>query len=152
MALTTSSMIPTSRRTVAGVLETRGGRLALAAVGWICLGLGVVTLFLPLLPTTVFLLVALWALSQSSAPGYRWLREHPRLGPTMREWDDHGVIPPRAKILAITGLVSSEAVIGFFADDNWLIVAIVAVVTVPMAIYIATRPSNHADRAPLQGR
>jgi hypothetical protein len=144
MALTIPSMISAkSYRTLASVLESRGGRLALAGLGWMCLTLGVVTLFLPLLPTTVFLLVALWALSQSSAPGYRWLREHPRLGPTMREWDDHGVIPPRAKVLAITGLISSEAVIGFFADDNWVVAAIVGIVTVPVAIYIGTRPSNH---------
>jgi uncharacterized protein len=144
MALTTSSTtFMRSQRTLASVLATRGGRIALAALGWMCLALGVVTLFLPLLPTTVFLLVALWALSQSSAPGYRWLREHPRLGPTMREWDDHGVIPPRAKVLAITGLISSEAVIGFFADDNWAVAAIVGIVSVPVAIYIGTRPSNH---------
>jgi uncharacterized membrane protein YbaN (DUF454 family) len=144
MALTIPSTISTtSRRTLASVLGTRGGRLALAALGWMCLALGVVTLFLPLLPTTVFLLVALWALSLSSAPGYRWLREHPRLGPTMREWDDHGVIPPRAKVLAITSLISSEAVIGFFADENWAIALIVGVVTLPVAIYIGTRPSHH---------
>lgn len=150
MALMNPLLIPgPGHRTTPSVLETRGGRLALAVLGWICLALGVVTLFLPLLPTTVFLLVALWALSQSSAPGYRWLREHPRLGPTMREWDDHGVIPPRAKVFAITGLVSSEGVIGFFADDNWLVALIVGLVTVPVGIYIVTRPSNHADGATL---
>lgn len=152
MAAMDPLLMPTSgpvRRAAPGVLETRGGRLVLAALGWVCLALGIVTLFLPLLPTTVFLLIALWALSQSSAPGYRWLREHPRLGPTMREWDDHGVIPPRAKVFAITGLVSSEGIVGFFADDNWLIAVIVGLVTVPVAVYIATRPSNHADRAAL---
>jgi uncharacterized membrane protein YbaN (DUF454 family) len=143
-------MIPAApvRRTPS-VLGTRGARLALAALGWLCLVLGVVTLVVPLLPTTIFLLIALWALSQSSAPGYRWLREHPTLGPTMREWDDYGVISQRAKIFAITGMVGSEGMVGFFADENWLVAVIVGIVLVPVAVYIATRPSNHADQATL---
>jgi hypothetical protein len=151
MASMDPSMFPASppRRATPSVFETPAARVVLALIGWLCLALGVVTVFLPLLPTTVFLLIALWALSQSSAPGYRWLREHPRLGPTMREWDDHGVIPPRAKVLAITGMISSEALVGFLADENWLVAVITAIVTVPVAIYIATRPSNRAGPATL---
>jgi uncharacterized protein len=67
----------------------------------------------------------------------------------MREWDDHGVIPPRAKVLAITGMISSEAMIGFFADENWLVAVLTGMITVPVAIYIATRPSDHAGPATL---
>lgn len=141
--------ISPARATTPSVFETRAARMVLAVLGWFCLALGIVTLFLPLLPTTAFLMLALWALSQSSAPGYRWLREHPRLGPTLREWDDHGVIAPRAKVFAITGMVLSEGVVGFFADDNWLVAVIAGVALVPVAIYIATRPSDLGDRMPL---
>lgn len=138
-----------SDRLMANLLDRRGVRVVLAVLGWVSLALGVVTLFVPLFPTTIFLLLALWALSQSSSPGYHWLREHPKLGPTMREWDEHGVIAPRAKMLAISGLVSSEGVVGFFSADDWTMPAILGVVLVLVAFYIATRPSGHTDQASL---
>ena len=134
---------------MANLLDRRGVRVALAVLGWVSLVLGVVTLFVPLFPTTIFLLLAVWALSQSSSPGYHWLRAHPKLGPTMREWDEHGVIAPRAKMLAISGLVSSEGAVGFFSADDWTMPAILGVVLVLVALYIATRPSDHTDHAPL---
>ena len=134
---------------MANLLDRRGVRVALAVLGWVSLALGVVTLFVPLFPTTIFLLLAVWALSQSSSPGYHWLRAHPKLGPTMREWDEHGVIAPRAKMLAISGLVSSEGAVGFFSADDWTMPAVLGVVLVLVALYIATRPSDHTDHAPL---
>ena len=133
---------------MANLLDRRGVRVALAVLGWVSLALGVVTLFVPLFPTTIFLLLAVWALSQSSSPGYHWLRAHPKLGPTMREWDEHGVIAPRAKMLAISGLVSSEGAVGFFSADDWTMPAILGVVLVLVALYIATRPSDYTDQAP----
>jgi len=128
-------------------MDRRGVRIVIAVFGWLTLAVGVVGLFVPLMPTTVFLLIALWALSQSSAPGYRWLREHPKLGHTMRAWDEQRAIPPKAKLFAIGGLVSSEGLAGFFADDNWALPVVVGVALVPVAIYIATRPSGTRDTA-----
>ena len=144
------SIIPhaSANRPMASLLDRRGMRIALAILGWVSLALGVVTLFVPLFPTTIFLLLAVWALSQSSSPGYHWLRAHPKLGPTMREWDEHGVIAPRAKMLAISGLVSSEGAVGFFSADDWTMPAILGVVLVLVALYIATRPSDYTDQAP----
>jgi hypothetical protein len=124
-------------------------RMALAVLGWVSLGLGLLTLFVPLFPTTIFLILALWALSQSSSPGYLWLREHPRLGPSMREWDEHGVIAPRAKIVAIAGLASSVGVFGYYNGGNWALPAIFGLVMLALAIYIATRPNNRPDQAGL---
>jgi hypothetical protein len=136
-------------RPMANMLDRRGSRIALSVLGWVSLVLGIVTLFVPLFPTTIFLLLAVWALSQSSSPGYHWLRQHPKLGPTMREWDEHGVIAPRAKMLAISGLVSSEGAVGFFSADDWTMPVILGVVLMLVALYIATRPSDHTDQAPL---
>lgn len=136
-------------RLVSGGFDRPAVRLALAVLGWISLALGLITLFVPLFPTTIFLLLALWALSQSSSPGYRWLREHPRLGPSMREWDEHGVIAPRAKVLAVAGLASSVGVFGYFNDGAWAMPAIFGLVMLAVAVYIATRPSNRPDQTGL---
>lgn len=147
MASMDSSFTPNgSHRAASGVFDRPAVRLMLAVLGWISLGLGVVTLFVPLFPTTIFLLLALWALSQSSSPGYRWLREHPKLGPSMREWDEHGVIAPRAKMLAIAGLASSGGMVGFFATGHWAMPMIAGIMLFAVAIYIATRPSNRPDQ------
>lgn len=149
MASNDFSIIPnaSANRPMSSLLDRRAVRIMLAVLGWVSLALGVVTLFVPLFPTTVFLLLAVWALSQSSSPGYHWLREHPKLGPTMREWDEHGVIAPRAKLLTIFSLASSEGAVGFISADDWTMPAILGVVLVFVALYIATRPSDHIDQA-----
>ncbi|HET9149348.1 MAG TPA: YbaN family protein [Alphaproteobacteria bacterium] len=135
----------------ASLLHRRGVRLVLAAFGWLNLALGAIGLFVPLMPTTVFLLIALWALSLSSAPGYRWLREHPRLGDTMRAWDEQRAIPPRAKAFALCGLLSTGILTGLFAHDRWIAV-LIAVALVPVALYIATRPNGSTGAGPNRAR
>ena len=58
--------------------------LALAAVGWGAVGLGTAGLFIPGLPTTVFVLIAFYCFSKSSPHFAHWLLEHPWLGPSLR--------------------------------------------------------------------
>lgn len=151
MASMESSLNPnnSSSRILSGGFDRPAVRLVLAVLGWISLVLGVATLFVPLFPTTVFLLIALWALSQSSSRGYHWLRKHPRLGPSMREWDEHGVIAPRAKVLAIAGLASSVGMFSYVNGGSWAVPAIFGLAMLAVAVYIATRPSNRPDQVSL---
>ncbi|MFJ3484234.1 YbaN family protein [Pseudomonas sp. NPDC090202] len=76
-------------------------RVLLLGVGWLSVVLGVVGIFLPVLPTTPFLLLAAACFARSSPRFYRWLVEHPRLGPWIRDYlGGHG-IPLKAKVYAI---------------------------------------------------
>jgi uncharacterized membrane protein YbaN (DUF454 family) len=75
-------------------------RLLLLAFGWFCVGLGFIGVFLPVLPTTPFLILALWAFAQSSERFHGWLYQHRFFGPRLRAWHEHRVIPLRAKLLA----------------------------------------------------
>jgi uncharacterized membrane protein YbaN (DUF454 family) len=120
--------------------DMRGVRLLLAVFGWANLALGVVGLFVPIMPTMVFLLIAVWALAESSAPGYQWLRQHPTFGATLREWDDRGALPKPVKILTLSGLVSSTAFIALFADADWTLSLASAAIFLAAGIYIITRP------------
>ena len=70
------------------------------AVGWISVALGVIGVVIPILPTTPFLIVAVWAFSRSSPVFAERIRNHPVVGPYIRDWQDFGVIPVKAKILA----------------------------------------------------
>jgi len=76
-------------------------------LGWSCVALGVLGAFLPLLPTTVFLLIAAWAFARSSPRWHRWLREHPRFGHLVRGWEEHHAMPRRAKRVAWATLGAS---------------------------------------------
>lgn len=73
-------------------------------LGWCCVTLGVAGIFLPLLPTTVFLLIAAWAFSRSSPRWHNWLQTHPRLGPLLACWEKHRAMPRRAKVAAFITL------------------------------------------------
>ncbi|PAV48807.1 hypothetical protein CK486_05230 [Pseudomonas sp. HAR-UPW-AIA-41] len=76
-------------------------RTLLLAIGWLSVILGIIGIFLPVLPTTPFLLLAAACFARSSRRFYLWLVEHPRLGPWVRDYlDGHG-IPLKAKIYSI---------------------------------------------------
>src|SRR3546814_9486288 len=62
------------------------------------------------MPTTVFLLIALWAFARGSPRFHTWLYTHPRFGPPLQAWDRHGVIRPGAKVVAIVAMAASLAI------------------------------------------
>jgi uncharacterized protein len=80
--------------------ETTKSKRLYWLLGWVCVALGTAGAFLPLLPTTVFLLIAAWAFSRSSPRWHHWLREHPRFGHLIRGWEEHHAMPRRAKRVA----------------------------------------------------
>jgi uncharacterized membrane protein YbaN (DUF454 family) len=112
------------------------------AAGFVCLGLGVAGLFLPVMPTTVFLLLALWCFSRSSERLQRWLYDHPRLGQGLRQWHRHRVIPPRAKAAALAMMAGSFLVTAYLNEGNWLVPEIVGAVMLAVAVFILRCPSR----------
>ena len=109
-----------NRRRLTGAKEIRVTRAARNAVlivlGWGFVALGVVGVVLPVLPTTPFMLIALWCFARSSKRFHDWLYHHRLFGPPLRKWDRYGVIPVSAKVFACTAMSASLIYIIFFRD------------------------------------
>ena len=86
----------------AGLGGSRLSRAGCILFGWAMLVLGVVGIFVPLLPTTPFLLLAAWAFCRSSPRLYDRLLAHPCLGAYVRNFREYRAIPLRAKIISVT--------------------------------------------------
>ena len=118
------------------------GRVAVLvyrAIGVVCVGLAIVGVFLPLMPTTVFLLIALWAFARGSPEWAERVRRHPRLGPYVRDWEERRAIPRRAKALAV-GTMALSLTILWFASRNPILTGAVGAVLAVVGGYIVTRP------------
>lgn len=112
------------------------------SLGWFCVALGGIGIILPVMPTTPFLLVAVWAFSKSSPELAEKIRSHPRFGVYVRHWQDHGVIPVQAKILAIAMMTGAGVYLLFYsALPVWAVYPALAVMAA-LAVYIAGRPGS----------
>ncbi len=117
-------------------------RPAYLALGWASVGLGIVGVIFPVLPTTPFLLVALWAFSRSSPRLAQRIRSNPKLGPYIRDWEEFGVIPVKAKLLAVAMMAGSFAYLRFATPAPAWLAAVGAVMLVAVSGYILTRPGR----------
>lgn len=79
------------------------------------LALGLLGMFLPVLPTVPFVLVSAWAGSRGWPALEQWLLRHPTLGPHVHRWREHGAVPRRAKWTASVMMVLSAGVLGLSA-------------------------------------
>ena len=118
----------------------RAARFGYLALGCVLVALGVIGAFLPVMPTTVFLIGALWAFSMSSKRLETWLLEHPRFGPRLVAWREHRVIPRRVKVFAFSSMAASLGVMFVARAPLWAIASAAALMLVGV-IYIARCPS-----------
>jgi len=82
-------------------------RAILLSCGWLCVVLGVVGVFLPLLPTTPFLLLASACFMRGSPRLSRWLHQHPYFGPILQNWHQYGAVSRTVKRRANITIVIS---------------------------------------------
>lgn len=116
-------------------------RGVLFAIGLVFVALGFIGAFLPVLPTTPFLILAAACFARSSRRLEGWLLDHPRFGPTLRDWRLRGAIPPKAKLAALVGSVAGFLL--FWLGGNpgpWLIVGVAALMLTGLA-FVYSRPS-----------
>ena len=83
-------------------------RVSYLCLGWAMLALGFVGVVVPLMPTTIFLILASWFFARSSPRVEAWLIGHPRFGATLRAWNETGAVPRQAKIMACIGMSAAR--------------------------------------------
>lgn len=120
---------------------TRGGRAVFLVLGHLCVALGVIGVFLPVMPTTVFLLGAAACYARASAGFYNRLLNNRVFGPIIADWRHYRAMTLRAKTLAIgfvwVGIGASMVVV----EALWLrlVLFAVAVVVTGFLLRIKTR-------------
>ncbi len=115
-------------------------RIVYLSLGWLLLTIGILGAFMPILPTTPFLIMAVACFARSSPRLEAWLLDHPRFGGPLRDWRERGAIPRRAKIAAVVMMSISYAFFWFVTSPPATRAAIVAAVMILPAIYVVTRP------------
>ena len=116
-------------------------KIFLLSLGWFCVGLAFLGIFVPGIPTTPFLIVALWAFSQSSKKFHSWLLNHKRFGPILRNWELHRVVPKNAKILMVILQIFAVIMIQY-SLKNILITTSLGLLLICVAWYVISLPSN----------
>ena len=101
---------------------------------------GFVGIFLPVLPTVPFLILAAACFTRSSARLERWLLDHPQFGPLLRDWRERGAIPVRAKWMAAGGCAFGFALFLWGSSPGWPLTLVVLAVMGFGVIFVFTRP------------
>lgn len=110
-------------------------------LGGIFLGLGLLGVVLPVLPTTPFLLLAAGCFARSSPRLHRWLLAHPVFGPPIRNWEENGAISRPAKRLAVGSMVAVLAV-SVVLGLSWKILLAQGLLIAVGSAFVLTRPDG----------
>ncbi len=121
-------------------------KMSINKILWLSLGvistsLAFIGALLPLMPTTVFLLIATYAFARSSPRLHYWLLHHRHFGPLIRDWQEHGAIATKTKYKAIIAIIATFAISLVFGL-GLVFLAIQAAILGCVSLFIATRPAT----------
>jgi len=108
---------------------------------WISFLLGMIGIFIPLLPTTPFLILSAFLFSKSSEKFHQWILSLPMAGPAIKEWRNHRVVRTKAKILCFVMISMSLYFILINNDIILLVKILVSLLLSSVLVYILTRKS-----------
>lgn len=108
------------------------------AGGLLAVGLGILGIALPLLPTVPFFLLAAFCFARSNPAWERRLLDHPRYGPPLRQWRERRAISRKAKLAALTAMAATIALSAAFAGWPWVMAPVIACTL--SGAWIWTRP------------
>lgn len=110
-------------------------------LGFIFLSLGVIGIFLPLLPTTPFIILSAYFFSKGQKRLHNWLLTLPKIGMIINDWEQYGVISKKSKILASIMIIVLFSYTLIFVQVNLYIKIVVALIGISVLVFILSRPS-----------
>ncbi|MFS8038037.1 YbaN family protein [Xanthobacter sp. AM11] len=116
-------------------------RRLLFAAGIVFLVVGAIGMVVPMLPGTVFLILAAWCFTRSSPRFEAWLLNHRYLGPGVARWRETGAIPPVVKLFALSSFVGTFTGSWYFGAPTPFL-AVLGVVFILLAVFVASRPNR----------
>ncbi|OUR96634.1 hypothetical protein A9Q84_09830 [Halobacteriovorax marinus] len=111
-------------------------------LGLCSLFLGVIGIFLPILPTTPLLLLSAFFFSKGSSRLHHWLLNQPKIGPMIQAWEEHKVISPRAKALATLMIVLLFSFSIVYVSVAIWIKVVMAITGISVIAFILSRKSS----------
>ncbi len=113
--------------------------------GWVSLIVGCLGIFLPLLPTTPFILLSAYCFSRSSERLHQWLITHPRMGPLIQDWVQYGSISTSAKTKASLLIVVLFTVTFLVVNVGLAVKGLISLIGICVLSFIWTRPLPPCD-------
>jgi len=107
--------------------------------GGLSLTLGLIGIVLPVLPTTVFLLLAAFFFAKSSQRLHNWIINHKRFGPPIVDWQKYGAVSKIARIRAVSTMIGL-LVISILISLPFLVIIIQGVAMAAVTVFLLTRP------------
>ena len=122
--------------------RSRVARAAYGALGFLFLGLGIAGIFIPVLPTTINIILAAFFFFRSNDRMYQYLMTHPTFGPSCATTGPGSGIPRRVKVIAVSAVVATFAVTILLTIHST--VGRVVMITLALAIiaFILSRPTK----------
>lgn len=117
------------------------------------LALGVIGAFLPVMPTTIFLILAVGCFSRSSPRLEKWLLDSPTYGPPLRIWREQKAVSRKGKAFACLGMMAGYGIFWWSAHPSWPLAVGVGLFFLASAAYVLSRPApkmTGAGSEPLQ--
>jgi uncharacterized protein len=111
-------------------------------LAWISFVLGAIGAFVPILPTTPFMLLSAFLFSKSSPRFHRWILSLPFAGPAVRDWNENRVINPRAKALCFSMITLSLISIWIFVKVALAVKVLVTLILVSVLAFVLTRKNR----------
>lgn len=104
--------------------------------GFLLVAIGVIGIFLPVLPTTIFLILASACFVKSSPKANQWLREHKILGQYIKNYQDKSGLTLRAKVYNIIFLWTMISLSAFYLTDEFYIKVLLLAIAVGVTIHL----------------
>jgi uncharacterized membrane protein YbaN (DUF454 family) len=123
---------------------------ALVVCGTLSVGLGTIGIFIPLLPTTVFYLLAAYCYAHSSQKFYNWLMTNPWFGEYIRNYREGRGIPLKQKIFSISLLWLTIGYSVWFVVSLWWVRLILLAIAIGVTIHLVVLKTFKPESQQLQ--